>query len=114
MHVSSTAARAYQASAGNRSPREQEAELFQRVNYAMRSAQAAGPIQRVRALADNRLLWNTVIDLVRDPQNKLPTPLRAGLISIGHTVQREMDRDDPDMTFLLGINEQIAAGLTAS
>ena len=110
MHIA-MAARAYRASADNRPAREQEAELFGRVTFALRAAQGAGPVQRVRAVADNRLLWTTVMDLLRDPSNQLPTPLRAGLVSIGHTVQREMDGDEPDLGFLVAINEQIAAGL---
>ena len=107
----SMATRAYRASADNRPVREQEAEVFGRVTFALRAAQGSGSVQRVRAVADNRLLWSTVMDLLRDPANQLPTPLRAGLISIGHTVQREMDSDEPDLGFLVSINEQIAAGL---
>ena len=52
----------------------------------------AGPIPRVRALADNRRLWLTVADLMRDPENALPLELRASIVSVGLAVQREMDR----------------------
>ncbi|MGE0222031.1 MAG: flagellar biosynthesis regulator FlaF [Acetobacteraceae bacterium] len=106
------AARAYQAAAVHRSPREQEADVFRRVNGALKAARDAGPLQRVRALADNRRLWIAVNDLMRDPVNSLPVNLRASILSVGLAVQRDMDRDPPDFDFLIEINEQIAAGLS--
>jgi len=105
------AQRAYETSASFRGLRAQEADIFRRVNGGLRSALQAGPIQRVRALADNRRLWQTVSDLLRDPANGLPRELRAGLVSIGVTVQREMDAERPDIEFLIAVNENIAAGL---
>jgi len=33
-------------------------------------------------------------------------------VSVGLAVQREMQRDAPDFDFLIGINEDIAAGLS--
>jgi flagellar protein FlaF len=66
----------------------------------------------VRALADNSRLWATVIDLMRDPENALPESLRASIVSVGIAVQREMQRDAPDFDFLIGVNEDIAAGLS--
>src|SRR5690349_10274975 len=113
MQVVSQALRAYEASSGHRDLREQEADVFRRVNGGLRRARDAGPIQRVRALADNRRLWMTVADVLRDPANGLPVEMRASLISIGITVQREMDADAPDFDFLLAVNEHIAAGLSA-
>ena len=66
----------------------------------------------MRALADNRRLWMTVHDLMRDPDNSLPAQLRASIVSVGLAVQREMDRDSPDFDFLIAINENFAAGLS--
>ncbi len=71
-----------------------------------------GTLPRVRAIADNRRLWMTVSDLMRDPLNALPEELRASIVSVGLTVQREMDREAPDFNFLIAINENIAAGLS--
>ncbi|MBV8914280.1 MAG: hypothetical protein JOZ05_14715 [Acetobacteraceae bacterium] len=105
------AQRAYGAAASCRNLREQEADVFRRVNGALRAARSAGPIQRVRALADNRRLWSAVSDLLRDPANALPRELRAALVSVGITVQRELDGDKPDLEFLIAVNEHIAAGL---
>jgi flagellar biosynthesis regulator FlaF len=106
------AARAYAASARRRSVREQEADVFRHVNGGLRRARdTAGPA-RVRALADMVRLWNAVIDLVRDPENQLPADLRAAIISVGIAARREAQSDDPDIEFLISINENIAAGLS--
>jgi flagellar biosynthesis activator protein FlaF len=112
MQTMTKAANAYQAAATHRTQREQEADVFRRANGALRSARDAGPIARVRALADNRRLWLTVADLMGDPQNALPLELRASVLSVGMTVQREMDHDRPDFDFLIEINQNIAEGLS--
>ena len=108
------AARAYQSASAHRSPREQEADVFQRANGALRAARDQGPVPRIRAIADNRRLWMTVLDLLRDPANALPVELRASIVSVGLAVQREMDTDAPDFDFLININDNIAAGLSAA
>lgn len=112
MQPSTQAARAYEAAAVHRSARDQEADIFRRAIGALRAARDAGPVQRVRALADNRRLWMAVGDLMRDPANSLPVTLRASIISVGMAVEREMDREQPDFAFLIEINEHIAAGLS--
>jgi flagellar protein FlaF len=112
MQTSTQAARAYQAASVHRSQRSQEADVFRRATGALKAAQEAGALPRVRALADNRRLWMTVHDLVIDPDNALPDALRASILSVGLAVQREMDRDDPDFDFLIAINENFAAGLS--
>ncbi len=93
------AARAYAAASANRSTREQEADIFFLSVARLQSARQSGPAARVRALADNRRLWTTVTDLVRDDRNPLPPETRAGILSIGRTVQREMDADEPSIDF---------------
>jgi len=111
MHLAKDAARAYAATASARSHREQEADLFWRVNTVLDRSRTQGPLERARALADNRRLWALVIGLLRDPDNALPPPLRASIISVGLCVQREMDGKEPNIDFLLSVNENIAAGL---
>lgn len=106
------AARAYATAAVNRTTREQEADIFRLVIARLQAARHAGPIERVRALADNRRLWMTVADLVRDDRNPLPRETRLGLLSIGSSVQREMDADAPNFDFLISINKNIADGLS--
>jgi len=85
--------------------------VFRRATGALKTARDADSLKRVRAIADNRLLWMTVADLMRDPVNALPTELRARIVSVGLAVQREMDRESPDFDFLIAVNENIAAGL---
>jgi flagellar protein FlaF len=108
------AVRAYATAAARRDPRQQEAEVFLRTNAVLRRGQQSGGRARVRALSDNALLWRTVIDLVADPQNALPLPLKASIASVGLAVQREMQKPEPDFGFLIGVNENIAAGLLGS
>jgi len=112
MQTTDQAAKAYAAASVFRSQREQEADVFRRAIGALKASRGADPIKLVRALADNRRLWTAVTDLVRDPENALPVPLRASILSVGLAVQREMDRDRPDFDFLIEINEQLAAGLS--
>jgi flagellar biosynthesis regulator FlaF len=107
------AAQAYRSAASHRSLREQEADVFRRANGALRAARNASAADRARAIADNRRLWLLVSDLVLDPENALPVPLKAGLASIARTVQVEVRRPQPDFDFLIAINENIAAGLSA-
>ena len=107
----SHALQAYKTASRYRSQRDQEADVFRQATAALRGAKNAGQIQQIRALTDNRRLWWTVGDLLRDPGNALPEPLRAAILSIGITVQREMDQESPDFDFLISINENIAAGL---
>jgi flagellar biosynthesis regulator FlaF len=111
MRTTTQAARAYEAASVHRSQREQEADIFRRATGALRASRDAGPVQRVRALADNRRLWMAVGDLMRDPDNALPAPLRASIVSVGMAVEREMDREHPDFDWLIAVNENIAAGL---
>ena len=109
--VSQAATRAYQTAASHRSLREQEADVFRRASGALKAARQDGTTNQVQAIADNRRLWATVSDLMRDPANPLPTDLRASIVSVGIAVQREMTRDNPDLDFLISINDNIAAGL---
>jgi flagellar biosynthesis regulator FlaF len=85
--------------------------VFRQVVAGLRNARNASTIQKVRALADNRRLWMMVHDLMRDPDNALPAPLRASIVSVALSVQREMNQDAPDFDFLVSINENMAAGL---
>ena len=105
------ATNAYQRATTHSSQRAQEADVFRRATGALKSARERGTIPRVHAIADNRRLWLTVTDLMRDPRNALPEDLRASIVSVGIAVQREMDRDSPNFDFLISINENIAAGL---
>ena len=108
-----SAVTAYRKAASHRSSREQEAEVFSHVNAGLRRS-AKGSPEAARALADNERLWITVMDVLNDPSNRLPENTRAGLLSIGHTVRRELKTAQPDLAFLITINEQISSGLAGS
>jgi flagellar biosynthesis regulator FlaF len=112
MQLSKQAAHAYEAATRYRSQRDQEADVFRRATAALKAAREAGTIPRIRALADNRRLWLTVNDLMRDPDNTMPPGLRAAIVSVGLSVQREMEQDAPDFEFLIAINENFVAGLS--
>ena len=88
--------------------------MFRHAVGALKAARDDGLLSRMRALSDNRRLWLAVNDLMRDPRNALPEPLRASIVSVGLAVQREMDREVPDFDFLISINENIAAGLSSA
>ena len=111
MSNANRAIQAYKSASRLRSQRDQEADAFRQAVAGLRNARSSTAIQKVRALADNRRLWMMVHDLMRHPDNALPAPLRASIISVSLSVQREMDRDAPDFDFLIGINEHMAAGL---
>jgi len=114
MQASKRAAKAYEAATSQRSWREQEADIFRRTSGVLREAVQASRLQKVRALADNRRLWMAVTDLVLDTNNKLPEPLRAGIASLGRSVQREMDLPSPNFEFLATVNDHLAAGLATT
>jgi flagellar protein FlaF len=83
----------------------------------LRSAQEKGPLsrERVEALYYLRRLWTIFIDDLNDPNNELPEQLRAGIISIGIWMMKEIDRVrgrlTDDMTPMIEINELIRDGL---
>lgn len=103
--------RAYGAARAARDPREQEAEVIRRVTFGLRAALDDDGPARVRAVADNRRLWLAMESALLHPSNQLPPPVRAGLVSLGRAVQREMDGPAPDIAFLIEVNEQVATGL---
>ena len=108
------AIQAYRKSATHRSIREQEAGVFRLVNRTLRNAQTASPTVMARAVADNERLWVTLMDILGDPSNQLPDNTRAALLSVGHAVRREVKAAEPDLGFLITINDQIASGLSGA
>ena len=74
--------------------RAREREAMDRVIAMLRAAQGRGPQspERVDALYYLRRLWMIFIDDLQDPNNELPDQLRAGIISIGIWMMKEIDR----------------------
>ena len=107
-------ATAYRAARAALPVKTQEADVFRRVTGSLRAALNAGStgaLRATRAVADNRRLWLAVEGALVDPTNNLPPPLRASIISVGRTVLKEMETGQPDLGFLIEVNENIAAGL---
>lgn len=100
---------AYQAAAATRSQRDQDAEVFQGVVRGLRAA--ATELERVRALADARRLWQTVLVACRDDTNPLPKPLRAQIVSVAEAVTQNLASPDPDLDFVVEVTEAIGYGL---
>ena len=113
MAMHQAAARAYQSQAARRGLRDQEADVFRRVTGGLRAAKA-DPALQGRAVADNVRLWLMLGDVLRDPANALPAELRAGIVSVGQALQREMRLPEPDLDFLIQVNESITAGLSGA
>jgi flagellar biosynthesis regulator FlaF len=112
MQPPTQARQAYEAAVRFRSQRDQEADVFRHATLALKAARDAGALARIRALADNRRLWITVGDVVRDSENALPEDTKAGIVSMALTVHRELDQESPDFDFLIGINENMTAALS--
>ena len=97
--------------------RARERAAMDRVIGMLRSAQEKGPQSRelIDALFHLRRLWTVFIDDLKDPNNELSDQLRAGIISIGIWMMKEIDRVrgglTNDLTPMIEINELIRDGL---
>lgn len=97
--------------------RARERQAMDRVIAMLRASQEKGPLsrERVEALFYLRRLWTIFLDDLKDPNNELPEQLRAGIISIGIWMMKEIDRargrQTDDLTPMIEINEIIRDGL---
>lgn len=97
------------------SAREVEYRLIGQVTAALIEAQeSTDATKRVDAVLWNRQIWSAFrVDLM-DPNNALPKPIRAQLISLSLWVDREthavLDKKS-DMSALIEINKSIMEGL---
>jgi flagellar protein FlaF len=97
--------------------RARERQAMDRVIAMLRAAQEKGPgsRERVDALYYLRRLWMIFLNDLRDPNNELSDQLRAGIISIGIWMNKEIDRVrgglTNDLTPMIEINELIRDGL---
>ena len=112
MAMQSRAFRAYANASAQRSPKEQEAELFRTLSRRLRAARDGDEMERLRALTDNSRLWAVAGNSLRDPMNQLPPETRAGIVSISHAVMRASAAASPDFDFLISVNDNMAAGLS--
>src|SRR5208337_578535 len=97
--------------------RARERAAMDKVIGMLRAAQEKGPLsrERVEALFYLRRLWAIFLDDLDDPNNELPDQLRAGIISIGIWMMKEIDRVrarvTDDLAPMIEINEIIRDGL---
>ena len=97
--------------------RARERAAMDRVIGMLRIAQEKGPLsrERVDALFYLRRLWMIFLDDLNDPGNELSEPLRAGILSIGVWMMKEIDRVrsrvTDDLAPMIEINEIIRDGL---
>src|SRR5208282_4743951 len=97
--------------------RARERQAMDRVVGMLRVAQEKGPQsrERVEALFYLRRLWMIFLNDLNDPNNELPEQLRAGIISIGIWMMKEIDRVRSgltnDLTPMIEINALIRDGL---
>ena len=111
---------AYQQAAQRaESPRDTEYRLFGDVTRALIDvAQDEPPAtshSRMEALDWNRRLWTTLAADCAKPDNRLPPPVRAQIISLGLWVARHTSavvRREAELNLLIDVNRAIMQGLT--
>jgi len=107
-----------QASARAENPRELEYRLFGQVTRALMDAAAADELDlkvRIDALDWNRRLWSTLATDCASPDNALPGPMRAQIISLSLWVNRHTSavmRRTEDIEPLIELNRIIMQGLS--
>lgn len=107
-------AQAYKSASNLRPQREQDAEVFEVIAARLREAERQDTLARIKALADNRRLWQTVSDVTVDDNNPQPVHVRKPLLALAKTVLAEMSKPAPDIRSLVEINGNVAAGLRGS
>jgi flagellar biosynthesis regulator FlaF len=103
--------RAYQSAVQLRPQREQDAEVFEIMATRLREAQPEGALAIIKAIAQNRTLWQTVYTLTLDDNNPQPVHVRKSMASLAKSVLAEMNKATPDIGSLIEINGNIASGL---
>ena len=112
--------KAYQRAATQAdNPRELEYRAFGVVTAGLVRVKEAAPAVPViaEALDANRRLWNVLSADCSAPDNKLPPPLRAQIISLALWVSRyssEVLRDGAEIDPLIDINRTMMEGLAAT
>ena len=81
------------------------------IPWALEETVGKGGFARPRAVAANRRLWIALEASVRHPANQLPRDTKLAMLNVGRAVLREMENNEPDLGFLIEVNEQLAAGL---
>lgn len=107
-----------QARSRAEAPRETEYRLFGQVTRSLMEAADLPEHEigkRMEALHWNRQLWSTLAIDCSQPNNSLPAPLRASIISLSLWVSRHTSavmRKEEDFAPLIEINRMIMQGLS--
>ena len=111
--------KAYQQAATRaETPRETEYRLFAQVTLALMDAAKCEPTDvrgRIDALDWNRRMWTVLGDDCANPDNRLPAPLRASIISLSIWVSKHTSaviRRQEEIEPLIEVNRMIMQGLT--
>lgn len=106
-----------QAAQRTESPRSVEYRLFGQVTRALMEAAEADPSDfatRIDALDWNRRVWSALATSCSDPDNALPLPVRAQIISLSLWVSRHSSavmRREEEIEPLIEINRIVMQGL---
>ena len=106
-----------QAATRAENPRDMEYRLFAQVTRALMDAaklDRSHVSQRADALDWNRRLWSTLATDCADPNNRLPPPLRASMISLSIWVNKHTSlviRNREEIEPLIEVNRMIMQGL---
>lgn len=106
-----------QAAQRTESPRSVEYRLFGQVTRALMEAAEADPSDiatRIDALDWNRRVWSALATSCSDPDNALPMPVRAQIISLSLWVSRHSSavmRREEEIEPLIEINRIVMQGL---
>lgn len=99
-------------------PRKNEYRLFEQVTRDLEASKAKAKEDSdfLRALDDNRRLWQALEEDLARPQNQLPDPLKAQIISVAIWVERHSklaEQGEATIDALIQVNESIMKGLAA-
>jgi flagellar protein FlaF len=100
-----------------RTARGTEFEVFARITRRLKQASGAGKAQfpaLATAVYDNRKLWTVLASDVADPENELPSELRARLFYLNKFTQthsRKVLAGEGSVDILVEINTSIMRGL---
>jgi len=99
-------------------PRKTEYLLFEQVTRDLEASKAKPKedSEFLRALDDNRRLWHALEEDLARPQNQLPDPLKAQIISVAIWVERHSklaEQGEATIDPLIQVNESIMKGLAA-
>lgn len=97
-------------------PRQIEADIFRRLNFALKKAYDDGnDLALVKAAADVRRYWAFLLGSLTDAHNPLPAQVKDSIIQIARAVIREIDTNiftSLDVNFIIAINQNLADGLS--